>query len=175
MALSREEKIMEREKTRKTIKEVLKDRDEIITRKTDAIQKQYEKIESQIKELQDQRSELLSGAVTKEEVLKNAKESLHGGKRSFINSLMSEHLKVCQEKNIMPFSHKNLKIHLLDESKVWKLFFFSVSEKDLEEAVALLPDIGMSTKEREGKIKEIDKEIFRLSKLIKDELQGLKK
>jgi hypothetical protein len=55
-----------------------------------------------------------------------------------------------------PFEGANMRVHLCPPHDAWKLFFFAVSEKDLEEAVASLPDIGMSAVERKEEIEKID-------------------
>ena len=171
----REERRNIKKKDQAVLKEATRNREEIVARKADEIQKQYEKIEEQIIQLKDQKEELFSGEITKEEILENAKNVLRDERKFFIESFLGAHLKNCQERNFMPFKRSDLKVRLLDPNHCWKLFFFAVDEKDLEEAVAGLPDIGMSMAERNAKIEEIDKEISRLSKLIKDDLEALKK
>ena len=175
MIISHEERTQIRQKDQDLLKEATRDSEEIVTRKLDEIQKRYKEIEAQIKQLKDQKSELLSGEITREEVLENAKNVLRDERKFFIESFLGAHLKECQEHNWIPFGQSNLKVHLLGPDKCWKLFFFSVNEDDLEKAAAGLPDTGMSIKERMAKVSDIDKEISRLSKLIKDDLEALKK
>jgi len=172
--MNKEERTEIRNKDRDILKNVARDGEEIVARQMDEIQKKYKKIEARIKELKEQKSEFLSGAVTKAEILETAKERLRSGKKSFIQQLLGEHLKQCQAANVLPFVNMHLKMRMLDPDQAWKLFFFAVTEKDVEEAVALLPDIGISASAREAEIKKIDREISRLSKVIKDDLEALK-
>ena len=175
MIINHEERTKIRDKDREILKAANRDRDEIIARKLDEIQTQYEKIEKQMQELKDQKSELLSGPITRGEILENAKAVLKMERKDLINSFLGKHLRECQLANAMPFNSARMGVHLIPPERAWKLFFFAVDEKDLEEAAAGLPDIGMSIKEREAKISEIDKEISRLSNLIKDDLAALQK
>jgi hypothetical protein len=175
MIISHEERTEMRKKDQGLLKEATRNREEIIARKVDKIQKQYEEIEAKIIHLKDQKSKLLSGEITKEEILENAKNILRDERKFFIESLLGAHLKHCQEHNYLPFGRANLHIHMLDPDNCWKLFFFAIDERDIEEAAAGLPDTGMSMKERMTKIEEIDKEISRLSKIIKNDLAALKK
>jgi len=78
-----------------------------------------------------------------------------------------KHLSECQASNVMPFAGD----HIIPDHNLGKLLFFAISEKDVENAVALLPDIGMSKAEREAKIEEINQEISKLQKIIKDDLE----
>lgn len=175
MIISHEERTQMRQKDQNLLKEAARDSEEIVTRQLDKIQNQYKEIEAQIIQLKDTKSELLSGEITKEEILENAKMVLRDERKYFIESFLGAHLKECQEHNWMPFGRSGLRVSLLGPEKCWKLFFFSVTEGDLEKAAAGLPDIGMSMKERMAKVSDIDKEISRLSKLIKDDLEALKK
>ena len=164
---NREERIAEREKNREVLKDVTKKREEIVTRKLDKIQRQYEQIELEIKKLQEQKSELMSGAVTKAEILKKAKEQLSARREQFTEMILVKHLTECQAANIMPFA----KDHIVPDYQLGRLFFFAVNEQDIENAVAQLPDIGMSMAEREAKIEEINKEISKLQKVISNDLE----
>jgi len=164
---NREERITERDKNREVLKDVTRKKEEILARKIDKAQRQYEQIEAEIKKLQDQKSELMSGAVTKAEILKKAKEQLSARREQFTEMILVKHLSECQASNVMPFAGD----HIIPDHNLGKLLFFAISEKDVENAVALLPDIGMSKAEREAKIEEINQEISKLQKIIKDDLE----
>jgi len=164
---NREERTAERDKNREVLKDVARKREEILARKIDKAQRQYEQIEAEIKKLQDQKSELMSGAVTKAEILTKAKEQLSARKEQSVEMILVKHLSECQASNVMPFAGD----HTIPDHQLGRLFFFAISEKDVENAVALLPDIGMSMAEREAKIEEINQEISKLQKIIKDDLE----
>jgi hypothetical protein len=61
------------------------------------------------------------------------------------------------------------------DSEAWYLLFLLVREEDLEEVIAELPEIGIPSAVRETKIKKIDQEITKLSKLLEGDLQELRK
>ena len=163
---NQEERMAERDKNREVLKDVTRKKEEILVRKIDKAQRQYEQIELEIKKLQDQKSELMTGAVTKPEMLKKAKEQLSARKEQQVERILVKHLSECQAANLMPFAGE----HIIPDHNLGKLFFFAISEKDVENAVALLPDIGMSMAERETKIEEINQEISKLQKIISDDL-----
>jgi chaperonin cofactor prefoldin len=164
----------ERDKNQGILQDSIRTRDELIERKTDKIRRQYEQIEEEIKSLQDEKQRFFEMAITKEEVLKIAKDQLRQGREHFIDHLLSDHLKGCQDRNALPFKDSTLRIHLLSPERAWKLFYFAVSEKDLEKAVELLPDIGTPASEREAAIEKINAKIHELQKNLKDELQDEK-
>ena len=58
--------------------------------------------------------------------------------------------------------------------KAWKLFGLAVDDSMLEEAIDALPDIGMSAKERDTRIKELDERIEELRNTLKEELEKVK-
>jgi hypothetical protein len=81
---------------------------------------------------------------------------------------------LCQERGVVPFTDRDLKLNLLDETKAWKLFFFSVTEQDLIDAAASLPDIGISEKQRNAAVAEIDKKIGEIKAQIEKDLAAEK-
>jgi hypothetical protein len=170
----RETRKHERDRNREVLKDSINIRDEIVTRKTDKIRKQYEQIEAEIKALQEDKQRFFEMPITKEELLKNAKDQLRQHREFFIERLISDHLKACQERNSVPFATTNMKVHLMNADNAWKLFYFAVSEKDIERAVGLLPEIGTSAAEREGEIKKINEKIAKLQKSLKEDLEAEK-
>jgi len=172
---TREDRQKNRENNAKVLKESLTDKDSIIAIETDRITKRYEKIEAEIRNLQDEKSLLMEGAITKEEVLKNAKIKLRAERERLVKELLGKHLKSCQERNLQPFVPVEVRTHMISEYDPWKLFYFAISESDLEEAVAGLDDIGMASTKRKAKIAEIDNQIASLSEAIKKDLDALKK
>lgn len=170
----RETRKNERDKNQGILKDSIRTRDEIIERKTDKIRKQYEQIEAEIKALQEKKQRFFEMPITKEELLKNAKDQLKQHREFFIERLISDHLKMCQDRNSLPFTNINMKVRLMDADNAWKLFYFAVSEKDIERAVDLLPEIGMPAEEREAAIAKINKKIEGLQTRLKDDLESEK-
>lgn len=84
MIISHYDRTEMRKKDQGILKEATRDSEEIVTRKLDEIQKRYKEIEDQIIQLKDQKSELLSGEITREEVLENAKNVLRDERKYFI-------------------------------------------------------------------------------------------
>jgi hypothetical protein len=168
--LTHNQRVAERDKMRQLGKEIVTAKDEIVARKIDKIQRHYQGLETQLQKLRDRRTELLTEPATREETLEQAKSRLQGGKKAFIVSLLADHLTFCQESCVAPFSDLDLKMHLFDESKAWKLFFFSVTEGDLDEAFKSLPKIGISQADRDAAVKKIDDEIAAIRKEIDQDL-----
>lgn len=148
--------------------------DEIKQIQLDKIQKRYDDIKAKIKQLQDEKHELLRAPLTKKDLLEIVKAELHKQRKDYaIKEVLKPYLEGCQTRYGQPFSQLSLKL-AFDPDKCWKLAYFCFSDEDIEEAVALLDDIGIARADQEAKVKEIDKEISRLEKLIEKELKDLK-
>jgi hypothetical protein len=149
---------------------------DIEKRKLGELQDHHQKIKTKILQLQEEKQELYRAPFTKEELLKIAKEELRKKRSEWgINRGLVLHLKSCQAAGVFPFDQVALRTSVFPESQAWKLAYFCITEKDIEEAIALLPDIGVSLEEREEKIKKIDKEISRLSGLLEKEFKEVNK
>jgi hypothetical protein len=122
-----------------------------------------------IKELIDKKHEIQRAPNLKEEVLEAAKENFRNKRRETIKRILGSHLEDCQLGRTSPFNEEIFK-RIFPPDKCWQLGFLIFTEKDIEETAAFLPDIGISERERKAKIKEIDQEIDRLSKLFENEL-----
>ena len=54
----------------------------------------------------------------------------------------------------MPFSEAALNTTVFAADDYYRLLYYIVTEKDIEQAIALLPDIGLSEKEKEARCKK---------------------
>jgi hypothetical protein len=128
------------------------------------VENQYNEILDKIKGLQTEKEKLLVAPMSKEELLRLAKEQFNlQRERSLIDGLI-DHLKGCQTGIIRPFDPDKIRYSFPADMGLL-LFYFVITEKDIERAVSALED-GITEEEREKKIKEIDKEIAGLENLI---------
>ena len=111
--------------------------------------------------------------MTKEELLKTAKEELARLKEDALDRMLRNNLETAHTKNVTPFPETGTKLRILDDRVLWKAALLGVTDKDIERIVASLPDIGISATEREEKIKKIDEEIAKLSKSLETEFREL--
>ena len=161
-----------KEDTEKLI-EVEKVAKEITARETQKIQDRYDSIKNTIRQLQEEKRELLRAPTTKEELLRVAKEEYHKHQKNIaINEILKPHFETCQKNpGLLPFDPLHIGLLFLPE-RDWRLAYFIFTDKDIEEAVALLPEIGTSEEERETKIKAIDRKIAQLSEQLEKEFKG---
>lgn len=168
--ITRESVIKNRDENKRVLSEIDNAHNEIITRKLDEVEQRHARIMAKIKSLQDEKGELLSGEVTNQELIENAKNGLRERRDEFINSIVSKHLESCKLHNAKPFDSK---INIPDW-RIWEIVFMGLTGKDIEKAVNLLPDTGTTAKERLSGVAAIDEEILSLTKIMDDELNTIK-
>lgn len=156
-----------REKDHKTLDEVTNRGNELIGKKTDEIKKKVDEIREKIVNLQEEKDELLRGKISKRELSDYAKREFQKQKKDIIiNKILKPHLSACQGGRLVPFSELSLKINFEDPRHIWMFAVLALNEDNIDEAITLIPDEGMSMEDREAKIKKIDKEISSLSALL---------
>ena len=140
--------------------------------KGDKLRERYQLIKEQVEKLTDEKNELFSLPISRAELLELAKNEYKKNREEFaMQGLLREHLAGCQGNRCYPFDPAVARIGLLKESNVWRLLYLVFTEKDIEEMVDTLPDIGISADEREKRIKEIDKQIEKLSSQVEKDLK----
>lgn len=137
------------------------------------IESLYNGIKARIKELQDKKHDVIREPINKEEFLKGALHQLNEERRDAFKSILQSTLEAAHLANTMPFSVLGLKRKIERGENLGKLVFLCITGEDLKEAVASLPDIGISNAEREAKIKEIDNEIAGLSSRLEKEFRKI--
>lgn len=163
--------IHHREKNKSTLKQAENMKEEIKGRLFDSVQKRYDVIMEKIKKLQDQKSELLSGPSTKKEVLEEAKKRLRANRDSIIEIFLKTHLKSCKDSNVMPFTGRTILPGHASEGVIW----LALTDEDIEKAVAMLDETGMSDEDRKAAAAEIDAEISELMKSLENEREDAKR
>lgn len=102
------------------------------------------------------------------------KEALaEGKKKSFMENILIPRVKDVQIQRANPLGDVDFRVYSFSPESVWKVVYAVITEKDLEEAVATLPEIGLSTAERDAQIKKIDAEIATLEGQVEKELKKL--
>lgn len=137
------------------------------------LQRKYESVKRKMKELLDRKQELLQAPMTKSEVLDLSKRALREYRKEYsLEAFLIPHFRRCQERRGLPLDPRELMM-VFGRENFWKLAYWIITEKDLEKAMALLPDdLGLSATERDAQIKAIDKEVSDLESQIEEELKG---
>jgi hypothetical protein len=156
---------------RELIREATKKAQLIHSRKTEDIADEYNRLLSRMKELQDEKDRILDAPLTKDELLEIARDELPRKQREFKETFLREHFAGCQNRKQTPLSELNFRLDFGDN--VHMLLYMLISLDDIEGAIASLPAIGTSKKEREAKVKKIEKEMIELSGQIDQEAEKL--
>jgi hypothetical protein len=128
------------------------------------IEERSKEILGEIKNLQDERARAMVQPGKKAPFLEFALEEFRRKRESSLFAPLQAHLKGCHESGQTPFDPQQIRYSF--PASGLDLFWFVISEKDIEKAVAGLED-GITEEEREKKIKEIDTKIDQLSKRLK--------
>ena len=172
--VSRDERKLQREKNQDELSSLLKKSDEIIGRTIDPIQKRHNDLKDQIQKLHDEKQDLLEKPISKEEFLNIAKNNLHAEKKRRMDLILKSHLEKCLSQNLMPLEPINFSAFAFVQQNLGALFAFAITDEDIERAVNEMDEVGISTDERDSKVKKIDNEIARLIKAMESELQKTK-
>jgi hypothetical protein len=154
------------------LKTVQRKADEIVMIRADAIHKRAQKSKDRIQELIDKKHNIFDQPFSKSYTLELLKTALRKkNKEWFFDNVLVPHARDCQIHASGPLSEPAMRLNIGNPDKVWKMMYHLITDKDLEEAVATLPDIGMSIQEKEAAITAIDKEIEALQSQIETELK----
>jgi hypothetical protein len=140
---------------------------------TDRAQKKCQTLKDKIRELIEKKREVLNQPHTKAELLEMAKDALREHKKEFFDEMLASHLRDCQNPewgHILAPLHLRMFFRPGDE---WKLIYWIITEEDIEKAMKTLPDIGLSTVEKNAEIKKLDTEIAAIEDQIGKELKKL--
>lgn len=122
----------------------------------------------------DKKDEIRRSPRSKAETLQMAKEALRANKKEwFLDGVLVPHLRDLQIQKVNPLSPRDFRVYSFHPEDIWKIAYGVITEEDLEEAAKNLPDIGLSTAEREVQIKKLDAEIEALEAQIEKELKKL--
>lgn len=135
------------------------------------IKNQHSEIMEQIKTLQEEKRDLLDQPLLKEEFLKEFKEQVELNKAELRKEL-TKYLSEYHERNVTPFPLSDVLYHYSD---TWKILFFALTDKDIEDMVSNLPHKGRCPKEIRAKVNKIEGEINRLQNTLPEELNQLQK
>lgn len=159
-----------REKNRVDLAAVNSVKEELKGRVIDVITKRMAVVEERIKELQEEKEELCRTKITRAELLENAIAAFRKQRARYLDEILAKHLQGCQAAGVEPFYDVAMRIDFWNEYRGMNVFFLAASEADIKEAVKLVPEGDMSTKERIIKIKAIDDQIDSLRADVEREL-----
>lgn len=158
-----------------TLKAANKAKEEIVRRQTGKIEKQYGEIENRVIGLEEQKIKTAKGPLPKSEVCALVKEKLRLLREEALDILLKETVEDCQKFGSAPFDGPGFRVNVLNGRNLFKFIFLALSEKDIDDAVSKLPEIGMPEAEKKAKIKEINQEISQVVSGLKKELKEVKK
>ena len=147
---------------------------ELKDRILEKIEKRVAAIREQIKSLHEEKEELVRGKITRDELLENALSAYRKGRAQYLKEVIAKHLSACQFAGAEPFQPLALRHDFWDELRGMEIFFMAVSESDIHEAIKLVEAGGLSAKERESKIKALDKKISAVRSELENELAQVK-
>lgn len=153
---------------RELIEEIREKAKKIRTIQITKVENRLNLILLRLKQLQDERDGLYAASITKEDLSRIAKEKLQEQKKKQMIEFLKHHFEDCQNHRALPLSDEGIST-LFYYHDYWRMIFYLINEKDIDDAVALLPIIGLSEKDRKKKIKKMDEEKLKLIAEIEDE------
>ncbi len=142
---------------------------EIKKRKAEEWQARLDGFLADMKVLQEEEILLAKMPVQRKEFLEIAKDQLADMRADALGEMLLPHLQECQENNTPPLQPSALKLTVMAEKNLWRLFYIGLTEKDLKKLVNSLPDIGISDKERVDKLAEVTAKIKGISDVLETE------
>jgi hypothetical protein len=131
------------------------------SRLLDNLEKEHNALREKIDKLIEKKGDVLRGPASKADFVLATKEQWKN-ERQYIKDFLITHMADCQQRSEEPFSAAFAK-HLLEGINGRYLFFYIIDEKDIDDMAASLPEIGLSAKQKEKRIKELDEEINQLA------------
>jgi len=145
--------------------------DDLARDRASAVHEKSERLKEKIKKLLDKKREILTAPLTRSETLELAKDALREGRKEwFLDGVLMPHLIAVQKRQNTFLNPAASRVSLLPPEHAWKLLYWVITEKDLEEASQGLPDDGLAEVEREAQIKKVDAEISALMGQIEKEV-----
>ena len=151
-----------------------KAKEEIVRRQTDKIEKEYDQIENQVVELEEQKIKTAKGPLLRSEVRTLVKNKFRILREEALGILLKDTVENCQKFNSAPFDGPGFRVNVLTGKNLFKFIFLALTEEDIDNAVAKLPDIGMSASEKQVEIKKLNKAISKVVNGLDKELNEVK-
>ena len=136
------------------------------------IRKRYDGLLDKLKALQEEICTLESVPVAKGDLLKAAKAELLKHQRNIlIDEVLKPHLEECQQgkRPGPPLAPEMVSNASIFGNDFWAMFYRIITVEDLEAAVAQLPDIGITDKERQSQRHKIEREMAIIQGAIEKE------
>lgn len=125
----------------------------------------HRKIRDEVESLEDARKDMLERPRTLPELADFCKQKLREGRQQCIEKMVFGHMQAVQKNRSEPFQPESIRVHLLPEYEMWRLFFLAVSEDDIDRAIARLQESKSSATQAEidAKVEEINARITELA------------
>ena len=169
-AWDREKTHEERTIRQNHLAEIGKLKQEIIDIRRDETEYGLKDIELKIEALSLQKKDVLSGSITKAEILNRVKKTVARHRDRAIERFLIEPITGAKSHNQIPFDQDLTLIAEFPSRHVWDIFFLSIHNEDLERVVSNLPDDGLSLKERKAEVGRINGEIEKLTVYLQEQM-----
>ena len=142
---------------------------EAFSRRMSEIKAGLESRINRIRDLHQQKYKVMRSAYTRNELMDLAIKGLAEEKKRNNMAWLTKHLEDCRQHKAQIFNGASLRA-LFSERDIPKLFLHLTTDDDIKAAIATLPNDGVSQKEREKQLKQIDDEIQNLSRELEAEM-----
>ena len=142
---------------------------EIKQQRAEELQTRLDALLAKMKSLQEEELVLAKMPVQRKEFLEIAKDQLRDMRTDALGEMLLPHLQECQENNTPPLQPAALKLTVMAEKNLWRLFYVGLTEKDLKKLVNSLPDIGISDFDRNDRLAGVTAEIKKINDILKTE------
>ena len=142
---------------------------EIKQQRAEELQTRLDALLAKMKSLQEEELALCKMPIQRKEFLELAKDQLRDMRTDALGEMLLPHLQECQENNTTPLQPSALKLTVMAEKNLWRLFYVGLTEKDLKKLVNSLPDIGISDFDRNDRLAGVTAEITKINDILKTE------
>ena len=166
--IDRDSRIEQRQKNKDEIKDYSTAADEILARRIDRAQKSLQRRDARIKELQEERFRLMESALSKKDFIVEAKKAFEARRQESIMAIGSS-LSESRSRNTKPFQGTRFTL----SDMYWDRFLMgAIDPAIIDAALESLPEGGLSAKDRDKRIAEIDAEIDSIREEAHRELEA---
>ena len=142
---------------------------ETLSRRISEIKSGLEARINRIRDLHQEKYKVMRSVYTREELADLAIKAFAEAKERNKKDWLIKHLEDCRQHKRQLFND-TIMGSLFNERDIPKLFLFLTTEDDVRAAIDALPNDGVSKKEREKQLKQIDDEIQNLSRELEAEM-----
>jgi len=147
--------------------------EEIAEEKASKVREKCDVLKAQLQDLIDRKHDLFRAPRSKSETIALAKDALREGYEQYFFPMLVGQLKDFQMRRANFLSPEATRVHFFNDVNLWRWVYSFVSDGVIDRAGEMLPEDGLSEKDRDLAIKKIDQEISDLEGRIEKELRKI--